>query len=270
MLTSSAAVDRHRVEVGQVSHVQVQRPAACRGACARPWRRRRQGPAAPTVNTTACDSTVLLCCVFTPVALCCSAEVRASSKVVTLDLAKGLEAPWTVCVFNDLGTPPPAPLEYLTCSEPVGNAIKLLGKGAPRPKVRKQPILRLLAQAKPDQRCRQNSKASAAAKPPQKLEKAPQAAPPEPAKTPAAAAAGPSGSFGSGSAGSRESSPGTQRRSGGASLEEVAGATLAGVFRRQDVTTVAELAQITVIRPPLSFACTPPSLRSGQLDPSVG
>ena len=82
----------------------------------------------------------------------CSAEVRASSKVVTLDLAKGLEAPWTVCVFNDLGTPPPAPLEYLTCSEPVGNAIKLLGKGAPRPKVRKQPTLRLLAQAKPDQR----------------------------------------------------------------------------------------------------------------------
>ena len=104
------------------------------------------------MNTTACDSTVLLCCVFTPMALCCSAEVRASSKVVTLDLAKGLEAPWTVCIFNDLGTAPPAPLEYLTCSEPVGNAIKLLGDGAPRPKVRKQPTLRLLAQAKPDQR----------------------------------------------------------------------------------------------------------------------
>ena len=52
-------------------------------------------------------------------------------------------------------------------------------------------------------------------------------------------------------------------------LEEVAGATLAGVFRRQDVKTVAELAQITVILPPLSFACAPLSLRSGQLDRSV-
>lgn len=54
-------------------------------------------------------------------------EVASSPHVISNDISGGHEKPFCVCCFNDTDKTRPPPLEYLTRSEPVKTALKLLG-----------------------------------------------------------------------------------------------------------------------------------------------